>query len=458
VKNVILQHTGIGIDRLKLSGLSLKTDQFLSALNLFGFRLFGCLAVPGEKGSGCSEVWAGFSGQKLSLYDLTGSYSLTKDGLQIFGVSFKRHGQQIARFQLCRTPAHTCVATYEVHPPHLSQGELNTFDVYIVSILGENYSYRSFAKHGKVSKIEIYTDLLNIPPDSFILHRPGARRSCMFQGHDAITVDPSAVNYSDPEDADLIELIELHNITTPTTIPRAPGHRTTQYSCGRESLFQAKSYCSKTRLIDTNRPNFYSHHPHRTRLEITLRKTGKQLSQLADLENQFEKIQVYDLAQAAALKDRKFTWFMKSAQKQGIALALKAQGSNQKKEIRRRLASCQADWYSKIVNFWGNLPKCLEVLEPDYLLEWPKLPMHPLAPADTSTDTLGKPSEDTPTKTIPKFVQDVLDAVANQAQGITPPAPADISIAPIGEPTETIPDFDAKDLLEMFTKFAQEGK
>lgn len=426
---MILQHTGIGIDRLKLSGLSLKTDQFLSAINLLGFSAVGCSDVLAVKYSGCSEVWAGFSGQKLASYDLAGSYFPTKDGLQIFGVSFKRHGQQIARFQLCRTPAHTCVAAYEVHPPHLSQGELKTFDAYIVSILGENYSYRSFAKHGKVSKIEIYTDLLNIPPDSFILHRPGARTSCMFQGHDAITVDPSAADYSNPEDADLIELIELHNITTPTTIPRVPGHRTTQYSCGRASLFQAKAYCKKTQLIDTNIPDFYSPNPHRTRLEITLRKTGKQLSQLADLENQFEKIQVYDLAQAAALKDRKFTWFMKSAQKQGIALALKAQDSNQKKAIRRRLADCKADWYSKFVNFWGNLPKCLEVLEPDYLLEWPKLPMHPLAAAgenhqppvfDTSTDTIGKPSEDTP--------------------------------------TETIPDFDVKDLLAMFTKFAQGGK
>lgn len=373
MKNVIFKTTGIGIDRLKIGGLLLQTDQLLSALNLFGFSAVGCLAVPDVKGSGFPAMWVGFSRQFNASHELAGSYFRSKKGLQIFGISFKRGKQQIARLQLCKTPAHTCTAAYEIHPPHfLLLAELKAFDDYITEILGENFSYRSFAKHGKVSYIEIFTDLLNIPPDSFILHRPGARTSAMYQGQDVIIVDPSTVDYSDPDDADLIELIEAHNITKPTAIPRAPGCRTTQYSGHRESLFQAKAYDKKTHLIDTHRLDYYSKHPHRTRIEITLRKTGKQLSELPSLENQFNKIEVYDLAKAAALKDRKLTWFMKSAQKQGIAVALKSQDTNGKKAIRKLLAECRADWYPQFVKIWGKFPKYSEVLEPDYLLEFPK--------------------------------------------------------------------------------------
>ena len=371
MENVILHHTGIGIDRLKLSGLSVGYKLFLSALNLFGFRM---LAVNGSKNSGryCQvEVWAGFCHPINASYELKGSYFHTKDGLQIFGFSLKRHGQQIARFQLCKTPLNTCTAAYEVHPPHLHPGELKPFDDYIVKVMGPNYSYRSFAEHGKVSCIELYTDLLNIPPDSFLIHKPGARKSCMFQGQDALTIDPSTVDYADPENADLIELIEQHNITTPTTIPRAPGHRLTQYSCSRSSLFQAKSYCSKTRLLDTKRPDLYGKAPYRTRIELTLRKTGLSLEKLPTLGNQFERIRIYSIAKMQGIKGSEWTWFTKAAKKDGIAIALARYSEHARKTLRKQLENCHVDWAESLVKIWSSYPKCLEVIQPQYMLEMP---------------------------------------------------------------------------------------
>lgn len=361
---MLLQHTGIGIDRVKLSGISIESTALLSAANLWGFGR-----------AGCSEVWAGFSRQIHvfnASYELTGSYFQTNKGLQIFGISFKRNGQQLARFQMCMTPANTCATAYEVHPPHLYRGELRTFDQYITKIMGENYGFRSFAKHGKVSCIEVYTDLLNTKPDSFLIHKPGARKSAMYQGQDAITIDPATVDYSNPEDADLVELIEQHQITKPTTIPRASGHRTTQYTCGRSSLFQAKSYDKRTQLQDTNRFNLYSTHPTRTRVELTLRKTGLSLGELPSLVNQFEKIQVYDLAKMQAIKGSEWAWFVKAAKKDGIAIAMSRYSEHTRKAFRKSLNLCQVDWYAGLLKLWGGFPKCLEVIDPDWLLTIPQ--------------------------------------------------------------------------------------
>ena len=326
---MILQHTGIGIDRILLSGISIGNDQLLSACNLFGFirdvPAVGCSAVPEfMKNAGCS-VWRGFSDRKLGQYVLSGTY-IYNEGLHIFSVSCKRQGQQVARFQLCRTPANTCTVGYEVHPPHLRQGELQVFDQYITSVIGEHFSYRSFATLGKVSCIEIYTDLLNVPPDSFLIHHPGSRKSA--------------------------------NVGT-------------QYSGSRKSPFQAKAYDKRTQLIDTNRPDPYSHHPYRTRLEITRRQTGLYLSQLADLENQFEKIRLYDLDGAAMIKDKRFTWLMKSAQEKGLAVALSRYSKHQREDFRILLDACQVDWYQSLLKLWSSYPKCLEVLQPQYMLEMP---------------------------------------------------------------------------------------
>lgn len=358
---MLLQNTGIGIDRVKLSGISIESTALLSAANLWGFGR-----------AGCSGVWAGFSRQikaRNTSYELTGSYFQTNKGLQIFGISFKRNGQQLARFQMCRTPANACTTAYEIHPPHLYRGELRTFDQYITKIMGENYGFRSFAKHGKVSCIEVYTDLLNTKPDSFLIHKPGARKSAMYQGQDAITVDPATVDYSNPEDADLIELIEQHQITQPTTIPRAPGHRTTQYTCGRSSLFQAKSYDKRTQLQDTCRYNLYSTHPSRTRVELILRKTGLSLEKLPSLVNQFEKIQVYDLAKMQAIKGSEWAWFVKAAKKDGIAIAMSRYSEHTRKAFRKSLNLCQVDWFAGLLKLWGGFPKCLEVIDPHFLLE-----------------------------------------------------------------------------------------
>ena len=373
---MLLQHTGMGIDRIKIGGLSLSLEQFLYAANLWGFRLLavGCSEI--EKRAGFKEVWAGFSRQIHALnayYEITGSYYQTHKGLQIFTVSFKRNGQQqqLARFQLFRTQANTCTAAYEIHPPYLYRGELRTFDYEIIAIMGEHFSYRSFAEHGKVSCIELYTDLLNIPPDSFLIHKPGARKSCMFQGNEAITIDPATVDYSNPDDADLIELIEQHNITKPTTIPRTPGHRLTQYSCSRSSLFQAKSYCSKTRLLDTKRPDLYGKAPYRTRIELTLRKTGLSLEKLPTLGNQFERIRIYSIAKMQGIKGSEWTWFTKAAKKDGIAIALARYSEHARKTLRKQLENCHVDWAESLVKIWSSYPKCLEVIQPQYMLEMP---------------------------------------------------------------------------------------
>lgn len=373
---MLLQHTRIGIDRIKLAGLSIGLEKFLFLVNLWGFRLLavGCSEI--EKRAGFKEVWAGFSRQIHALnayYEITGSYYQTHKGLQIFTVSFKRKGQQqqLARFQLFRTQANTCTTAYELHPPHLYRGELKAFDYEIIAIMGEHFSYQSFAEHGKITSIEIYTDLLNIPPDSFILHRPKARTSCMFQGSDARTIDPATVDFSDPDDADLIELIQIHNITKPTTIPRAPGYRTTQYSCGRSSLFQAKSYCKKTQLLDTHRPDLYSNHPYKTRIELTLRKTGMHLSELPTLCNQFEKIRIYSIAKMQAIKGSEWTWFIKAARKDGIAVALSRHPEHTRKKLREQLENCQDDWYESLLKIWSSYQNALEVVQHPYLLTLP---------------------------------------------------------------------------------------
>ena len=89
--------------------------------------------------------------------------------------------------------------------------------------------------------------------------------------------------------------------------------------------------------------------------------------------------------------------------------------------------------------------------------------MHPLAPADTSIDTIGKPNEDTPTK--PKLtpkVKALLEKFNNLAQGITPPAPADTSTDTLGEPSDdippkTIPKY-VQDVLDEVAKLAQGTK
>ena len=375
---MILQHTGIGIDRIKYTGFSVNKEVFDAALNLFGFQWCS------GGGSGCC-FWVGCSRPFKGNYTLVMSYFQTKKNLHMFSVRLLRGTTQLARFELCRTPINTCHAGYEIHPTHLLRGELKDFDAFIVSVLGPGYSYRSFFEHGKVNAVEWFTDLLNIPPDSFLIHSSGARKSAMYQGPDAITVDPATVDYSDPDDADLIELIEQHNITKPTTIPRAPGYRTTQYSGSRPNN-QFKSYDKKTQLLDTNRPDLYSHHPYRTRLEVTLRKTGLTPCNLASSANPFLKKLVPDLSKAAAIKDRKFTWFIKSAQIKGIAAAIQGQKTDpRRKRMRELLSKCQADWFNP-ESLWSGRDKALKVIEPDWLLTTPPPKMFtPVVPEPLAT-------------------------------------------------------------------------
>lgn len=375
---MILQTSGTGIDRIKCTGFSVNKEVFDAALNLFGFQ--GC---SGGDSGGC--FWVGCSRPFKGNYTLKMSYFQTKKDLHIFSVRLLRGTTQTARFELCRTPRNTCHAGYEIHPTHLTRGELKPFDDYIIKVMGPNYGYRSFFEHGKVNSVEWFTDLLNIPPDSFLIHSSGARKSAMYQGPDAFTIDPATVDYSDPDDADLIELIEQHNITKPTTIPRAQGYRNTQYSGSRQNN-QFKSYCSKTRLIDTNRPDPYSHHPYRTRLEVTLRKTGLVPCNLASLANPFLKKLILDLSKAAAIKDRKFTWFIKSAQIKGIAAAIQGQKTDpRRKRMRALLSTCQADWFNPN-SIWSGRDKALEGIEPDWLLTTPQPKMFaPVVPEPLAT-------------------------------------------------------------------------
>ena len=119
-----------------------------------------------------------------------------------------------------------------------------------------------------------------------------------------------------------------------------------------------------------------------------MRKLGIHLGELHSLGNQFEKIQVYDLAKMQAIKNREWAWFVKAAKKDGIAVALSKYPEHTRKAFRKSLNLCQVDWAESLAKIWSSYPKCLEVIQPQYMLEMPtpqttiQVPNDPPAPIE----------------------------------------------------------------------------
>jgi hypothetical protein len=72
-----------------------------------------------------------------------------------------------------------------------------------------------------------------------------------------------------------------------------------------------------------------------------------------------------------AIKGSEWTWFIKAARKDGIAVALSRHPEHTRKKLREQLENCQDDWYESLLKIWSSYQNALEVVQHPYLLTLP---------------------------------------------------------------------------------------
>ena len=85
------------------------------------------------------------------------------------------------------------------------------------------------------------------------------------------------------------------------------------------------------------------------------------------MKNPFDTSQVLDLAKAATIKDRQWTWFVKGAKAKGVAMALKSlKTDGLRARMRGHLVNCLADWFNPSL-VWKGREKAVTAITPERL-------------------------------------------------------------------------------------------